>query len=514
MSVRTQHPQYALYSDKWQRCRDVVAGQDAVHAAGVRYLPMLKDQDMVAYRAYVQRAPFFNASARTIDGLSGMLFRLPPKVKVNDAVAEYLKDITLTGDNLNVFALKVALEVLGVGRVGLLVDYPQVDTPNMTQADALTQNLRPSITLYSAETILNWQTRLIKNKTTLSMVVLEEVTAAGAKDEFTPLTEKTYRVLDLDPALNDTYRVRRFRVNQSTGEDEQIGGVVYPKQRGKTLDFLPFYFIGVYGTSWEVSDPPLLDMVDMNLSHYRLSASYEHGLFFTAIPTPVVAGYTPKENEKLYIGSTSAWVFSDASAHASYLEFTGNGLTTVKTALDDKKAEMAVLGARMLEQQKRSVETAEVAAIHRSSEQSLLATIAQTISIAFQAALQAFSDWAGATGEVVFDLNRDFYPIPMSAQTLSGLIMAWLQGGISKQTLFEQLKQGEIISQDLEFEDEEARIRDENPDLTGAGTGAVEPLPAAAPPAQPQTINITIPKGSGTRTVTTPDGKEYVIKEA
>lgn len=135
---------------------------------------------------------------------------------------------------------------------------------------------------------------------------------------------------------------------------------------------------------------------------------------------------------------------------------------------------MAVLGARMLEAQKKGVESAEVAGIHRAGENSLLAGIAQAISLGLTAALQTFSNWAGGSGTVMVALNRDFFPAPMSAQDLTALVMSWQQGAISKQTLFDNLQAGQIISEGTTFEAEEVRINDQL--ITG-------PAPAAPPAA-------------------------------
>src|SRR5687767_1970413 len=122
--VQSQHPEYIHFLPKWERCRDVAAGQDAVHGAGAKYLPRLKDQEDPEYDAYKMRAVFFNATWRTIDGLRGMIFRRPPKVEVPASVEELLKDVDLQGTPFELFASKTVEEVLTVGRVGILVDYP------------------------------------------------------------------------------------------------------------------------------------------------------------------------------------------------------------------------------------------------------------------------------------------------------------------------------------------------------------------------------------------------------
>jgi hypothetical protein len=456
---------------RWRRCRDVTTGQDAVHAAGEAYLPKLKDQDDKEYRAYLGRATFYNATWRTVAGLVGMLFRQPPKLEVPPVVEPLLDDVTMSGVPFLLFAESVCEEAMKLGRVGILVDYPEASVVNMTMADAAAQNLRPMMQLYRAEAIINWKVARVDNVWQLVMVVLREHEAISI-DEFTQKYEDRYRVLDL---IDRRYRVRMFKRD---GAADVLLSEVYPFMGGKPLNFIPFTFLGTDDVTPEVDDPPLIDLVNVNLSHYRNTADLEHGAHFTGLPTPWIAGWQPDAaGEKLYIGSSSAWTFKSKDAKAEFLEFKGEGLKTLVDLIDDKELQMSVLGARMLEPQKRGVEAAETVAVHRKGEESMLSSAAQAISLGVERALEWFAYWAGAgeDAEVTFELNRDFYPQAMTPQELTALVGAWQSGAISDQTLFDNLKQGEVISEDVKFEDERARIANSAPKLAPVLTLPGEP---------------------------------------
>jgi len=474
MSVRSTHPQYDSYLPKWKRCRHAAEGQDSVHAAGTDYLPKLKDQSQDDYKAYRDRAVFFNATWRTLSGLSGMLFRKPPKIDCPSVTEALLDTVTEDGQPLGIFAREVVEECLMVGRTGVLVDYPEVDAATLTKADAAALNLRPTMAVYRAENIINWKQAVIANRRVLTMVVLEEE-CETPKDEFESTCETRYRVLDLVRGEKGmTYRIRVFKCDEQTKADTQIGQDVFPTMSGAKLDFIPFYFLSADDTGVTPDDPPMIDLVDLNLSHYRVTADYEHGCHFTGLPTGYITGYTKTEGEKIYLGSQKMMIFPGPEVKVGFLEFSGAGLGSLQANLERKEAQMAVLGARMLEAQKKGVESAEVAGIHRAGENSLLAGIAQAISLGLTAALQTFSNWAGGSGTVMVALNRDFFPAPMSAQDLTALVMSWQQGAISKQTLFDNLQAGQIISEGTTFEAEEVRINDQL--ITG-------PAPAAPPAA-------------------------------
>jgi hypothetical protein len=83
--VNSTHAEYDAGAAAWSRARDVLAGEDAVKAAGERYLPRLDSQNDEEYFAYRNRASFFNATSRTAEGYSGLIFRRPPFVRTPEA---------------------------------------------------------------------------------------------------------------------------------------------------------------------------------------------------------------------------------------------------------------------------------------------------------------------------------------------------------------------------------------------------------------------------------------------
>jgi hypothetical protein len=465
-TVDTQHKDYAKMVNKWKRCRDTVSGQDAVHDAGETYLPKLKDQTADAYEAYKLRTQFFNAVWRTISSLSGMIFRKPPVINVASSIEELLNDVTMSGVNFQIFAQQTAIEILTSGRMGILVDYPAQSVEGMTAADAAKLNLRPTMQKYNAETIINWKVGRIGNRSVLTQVVLTE-DFSEAENEFVEKTETRYRVLDL---FENKYRVRVFRIDENK-EDELVSEVI-PLMSGNPLDYIPFYFIGIDDTTPAVDDPPLIDIVDVNLDHYRLDADYKHGLHFTGLPTLFISGYTPEnKGDKLYIGSPVCNALPDPAAKAYFVEFTGQGLQAIKEAKEADEQQMAILGARLLTSEKKDTETAQTAQIHRAGESSILSAIAQTISIGLTNALNTFSAWAGSPGKWSVTLNQEFLPPEMTPQELAGILQAWQAGmpGFSDQGVFDLLQKREVIAPDVTLEDELSNIDNKQipkPDMT------------------------------------------------
>lgn len=466
-TVETQHKDYQRMLPKWQRCRDCVSGQDAIHDAGETYLPRLTDQSDDDYKAYKNRAQFYNCFWRTVAALSGMMFRKNPIVECSDNIAEMLNDVNLSNITFDVFAYQIAIEIMTTGRVGVLIDYPNQQVQGMTLAEASRLNLRPTMQQYRAETVINWRVKRINNVNKLVLLVLTEDLVTIEGDGFIEKYETVYRVLDL---VDDSkYRVRLYRVNDKK-ENEQIGDDLYPLMNGKPLDFIPFIFIGIDDTTPPVDEPPLIDLADVNIAHYRLDADHKHGLHFTGLPTPVISGYThPEGSSDLYIGSTAAWVFPDPNAKAAYLEFTGQGLTAIKEEKESLVGQMAILGARLLASEKKATETAQTAQIHRAGESSVLSAIANTISSGLTWALNVFSQWGGSNDECSVTVNQEFMPPEITSQELATWLQAWQQGapGFSDQGLFDLLQKRELIAAGTTLEDEQERISSKEPRLMG-----------------------------------------------
>lgn len=474
MPVDTKHKDYIEKAPAWQLMRDAYAGQRAIHKGAETYLPMLSGEKPADYLKRQARACWYNATYRTIEGLVGMLFRKEPVFKVSPGTKKHLEDVTKGGQPASMFAKQVAEEYEITGRVGVLTDYPAGVATDMTVAQAEQLNIRPNWALYQAEDILNWSHAWVVNKLQLVRVVLRESAELPvAGDEFATTTELRYRVLDI---FGGIYRQRMYR-KDANGDDEQIGSDLFPLMNRQNMREIPFEVIGD-------GLPPLEDLAHVNVSHYQTTADLEHGAHKTALPQPWIAGIeatTDRETGhavplEFTIGGGDAWTFPNPATTVGMLEYTGQGLASLENRLVVKQQHMAVLGARMLEEQKRGVESGEAAGIHRSGEQSTLQAQADVLSLGMTRPLRWFDQWSGGTGgdEVTVAFNKDFFPMRLDAQSLTAIVAAWQAGAMSNEEKFYNFQKGGIVSDGTDFETEETRIAQRPPALS-------TPTPAAPP---------------------------------
>lgn len=487
MPVNSPHSEYTANLEKWNRARAVLGGEDAVKNGGVLYLPKLSDQDTDDYESYKARAVFFNATARTVDSFVGMIYRKDPTVEAPDTITELEKDITLQGQSFYDYGKAVVREVIGMGRSGTLIDWSDEEE-------------RPYVCNYTAEQIINWRTRRVGGRTVLGLVVLKETVAAdemlpdapdqtnsqAPPQQMAPNVVNHYSYTgpaassasngadDFAPELIDQFRVLRLNYDGTTarysveiwrrtngkpdGDFSKVEEII-PTRKGQPIDAIPFVFHGPNNVLSNCDKIPVEDIISINLSHYRTSADLEHGRHWTGLPTPFISGVD--QNVKIVLGSQTAITSTHPEAKATFLEFKGEGLKALETAIAEKEHQMSVLGARMLEQPKKAAETVEVMQMKQTGEQSSLMQIAFTVGESFELIIRWALYWMGTadsafedTEDVTVELNSDFNMADMDPALVTALVGAYMAGTLTLESLVSRFKQADIIPAERSVQDE------------------------------------------------------------
>jgi hypothetical protein len=417
MGAISMHPAYGAAAPQWSRARDVLAGEDAVKAAGEKYLPRLDSQNDEEYAAYKARASFFGATARTLEEYLDLVFRRAPVVGVGEgkSLEPFVGDCDLWGLDFVRYARRAISEVLSVGRGGSLVLWDE-------------SAKRPCVSFWRTEDIVNWTVERVGQTATLVQVALRD----GGR----------VRVVKLDgtACVQELWR--------QDGEVWLLDESVAPKRDGVALPFIPFVFHGPRNTRPEPDRLPLADIITANLDHYRLDADYKHGLHFAALPTAWVSGFD--KGATLRIGSSAAWVSDAADASAGFLEFSGAGLAHIERAMERVERRMALLGARMLEATSVAA-NGLTAPADAPRELCGLGNVVASLNQSLRRVLQ-LAHWWIEGGErvseapgVAFTMNTDLGARAISGESLTAVVAAWRAGAISRESMLEVLKRGEIL---------------------------------------------------------------------
>ena len=427
------------------------------------YLPRPSGMNDNDFSDYKTRAQFFNAVGRTLDGLAGMLNRKPCIVNVPKGMEKYLDNVDGKGHSFSQFVDMVCKDSLITGWGGLLVDMPQSDN-TVSQADFEKNGLYAYMVYYKAEAITKYLWKEKGRFNNLKYVILKEPTEVETEGTFNTEIKDYWRVLQLDES---------GKYKQSLYNDLLVPVFeTFPKWKQGTFSEIPFYFTSV---NTEPEEPMLSDLVNVNLSHYRKSADYENGLHWTGVATPYERGWLPETKydekgneiaqEPMKLGGTQFLYFPPGTEQVGYLEFSGNGLGQISQAMDKDEERMAILGARIIAQQKKGVEAAETAKIHNAAENSVLASFANNMSKTFSKALRYYLMLTTGKDipqeDVSVHINTDYDVSTMSPAELTALVSLWQSGGIAKSDLFRNLKEGEILDADRKIDEMNEEIEEE-----------------------------------------------------
>lgn len=452
MPVDTKNKQYLEREDDWRMVDDLLEGEKAVKAAGTAYCPRLSGQTVPEYNEYLERGSFYNAFSRTVSGLVGAVTRKDPQVEIDDEMTAMFEDITLGGKSFVEVVKQTAREVIAYGAFGIYVDWSEEDQ-------------RPYWALYPVRNIINWKYENVGGSQRLALLVLKE-SYEEAVDEFEMRSVEQLRVIRLVEGSVSVELWRRGEKDRDFRKVEEGEAKVL----GRSLEEIPFVFFGESTKAITVAKPPLMDLARLNVKHWQVSVDYFHGLHYCALPTPWAAGW-PKE-AKLYVGPKKAWVTENPEAKCGFLEFTGQGLTAVAGSLDKLEKQMAVMGARLLEEQKAGVEAAEAIELRQSGDLSTLSSIVMTVEEGIIKAINFMATWMSkASLKFKVELNRDFVSDKLQAQDIIALLQAVQAGYISHETFLYNLKMGEILPPGKSIEDEKLLIQSEPKKQVPGGFG-------------------------------------------
>ena len=443
MAINNPHPNYEATKSKWFLVRSVI------DSAAQSFIRTVDSKDEARSKTYIQNAILTNFTSLTREGLTGLVFRRDPKIEIPDELQYLLDDAVGDDRGLMQLAKQSLGEVMITGRHGLLVDFPR-SKGGVSIAD--TENLKAHIIPYKAENIINWNIERVDGKAVIKFIVLHEPTLELVDDFDWALKDK-YRLLKLDDEGNYYQAIY--------DENLDIEDFVYPLDKdGNNLKEIPFSFVGSEDNNEEMDKAPLLDLATLNIGHYRNSADYEESVFVVGQPSLFISSDwgVQEFNEALpngvKIGARQGH-FVGPNGNAYFLQANANQLSA--EAMRDKLKQAAFIGARLISEP-GGRETAEGVKIRFSSQNSALHTIVMNEDDAIEKSLK-FCTWfmGGDSENIIFKLNREFYPETADPQLIAQNIMLYQNAVISREEFRDDLKQKNVIDidkTDEEFEEE------------------------------------------------------------
>lgn len=462
--VSNQHLLFQSHLDDCIKMRTVFEGDKAIKKNAETYVPKNKGVDKADYNAIIQRSVFENFTEATAKGISGLIFAKEPTVSV-PASLEILKENIDMDDNTIVdLSQNIVNELMEVGRCGLLIDVPNIDTTGMTkpQTDAL--NIRAFTKLYKSETIINWRYESINSVNKLTLLVLHEVYEDWT-DDFTAEYKNRYRVYKL---INNICNVAVYEEKDKTFIATMEFKPVMANR--KTINYIPFIPLTYKNISIVPVKPPLMDIADININYYGVAVERRNVVHFVGNPFFMGKGINTRDDKgnalTIALGSSIAQIFQEVNADMKIVETQGTGLSFNESYLNDCKVTMAALGARLLVDDAKAQISENTMQMKTAGYRATIMQIANTASRAITQALKIIAEWEGQNhDEVKLELNTDYNLSEMDAQTITALVQAWQTGAIRQEDMFKKLQKGEIIESEISFDDYKSNLEVASPTL-------------------------------------------------
>jgi len=445
---------------------DFRGGREAIMTNKENYISKLSEQDDPQYKAMVEMAPVYILYPRVVDGFVGTVFAKSPileGVEFDDKMIEQNKNVDLLGNSLDKYSEVIVKNVMENGFCGTMNDYSK-------------QLNRPFLRFIKPEQFVTFRTNSDDGYPKFEQFIFKEtIEIADDDNEFDSVIKDQYTVLDLAPNPKNknkfNYRVRIFLtvtvkdVLKGTASEKMVlKSENFPIKNTKYFDSIPIKIHGVESNNFTVEKSLIQDISDMNVSVFQRTVDQVYMLHWTALPTPWTTGCDSDEAPTT-IGPSKVWHIENPDAKVGMLEFTGSSARAHQDFIENLLYIMATTGAQILKKEGVSRETATSVLVRTGQQTSLISTMVKNTSGQIQDSLEVYLDWSKVTTtkEFNYKLNDDFIKVDMEPNAQIALVKSWLDGVISHETVFDKMKEGELIKANRTFDDELAAIKKNPP---------------------------------------------------
>lgn len=496
LGLSNKHPNFVARETDWTIMRDAYGGERYVKDKAFSYLPATGSMEregigtgqpgLKMYQAYLTRAVYHELVQPSVMAMLGVMHHKDATIELPSALEPLRKRATFNGESLHWLLQKINEEQMLMGRYGIMPDI----------ADGAKASDLPYIVGYCTEHIPNWDSTRSFDQSgmrKLKFVVLDE-SAYVRRTGLAWNTIKRYRVLVCAEEVEDLWKIGGLDTG-ATGY--YAAGVEHtdvvapseftqPQLGGKTLDQIPFVFIGPRDLVPEPDKPPFMPMARLALAIYRTEADYRQAGFMQGQDTLVIKGQHQNPDGTTTQPSVGAFgaIFlpADAGAEAKYIGAESDGMDQLEHMIQNDFKRAAQLGAQLLTERGNEAESGEALNIRVASRTATLTTVAKCGAAGLERALRIIAEWKGADPDkVLVKPNLDFADAEAQAQDLVYMMTAKSQGlKLSHRSIHNWMKNNDFTSMTFEEEEEECKQEEPmTPMVPGAKRG-VPGKPAAA----------------------------------
>lgn len=467
--VEKRHESWTRQRKAVKRNRDVTSGPEAVRQGRETYLPRLSGHSRTAqgnalYEAFWRQGWCPPFAGRTLENLVALATSHEAQILPADDEWVRTRAARITGALRRVTCQDLikrgVSEVMTTGVYGYFVDYGVPTRPAAVAAEgAADPGRRFFIRPYIFESIINWGEWEIGGWSYPWIVLLENVKVFDPAEPFSNRSEPLYLVLAIDPETGFYYQQQCrsipgsktlqpiVRLDGANATDEH--GRFFPLRDNVPLSEIPFFWAGVKDNDSELDPPPITGLCEVALQMYFRRTSRNNALSTSENPTFITKGNIKSKTGKsgeLEMGAGAVIQF-DENGDAKFVGLE-NTLAASDTELDRLFREAVAEGARLLEVEKRAVESAET---HKGRKEGQVSTVGAVLANVCRALSDAFTFgawWEGRADGFKVEVKPDssMGELSMSPEDAEKWAQLWILGAITYEELRVKLAQGGAVA--------------------------------------------------------------------
>jgi hypothetical protein len=478
----TPSAEVAAMAEPWALVTSLMGGTVAMRKAGATYLWKNQVESVEAFNARLARSTLYEAFKRAVVSMAARPFSEAVKFgeDMPEPVRELCDDIDLEGRDLQAFGHQSFEVAMAYGLSHILVEYPTV-TGVQTLAEQRAIGARPYWVHIDPKNVLGWRSERIRGVQTLTQLRLKECVTEPAGKWGEQQVEQI-RVFDrivtrdaVGQIATDTTIWTTYRKSEKGDEwEEHDSGPV-------SIGVIPLATVYTKRTGWMTAEPPLMGLAHLNVEHWNSGSVQSNLLRFAR--TPILYGAGWAEGTTITIGASAAVTNDDPAAKLAYVEHSGAAIGAGQESIDKLEQRMSVMGMELLVS-KPGTKTATEANIDTDESTSALQAMVNNLEDSLGQALQFSAMWLGLEEGGSIELDGDF--TSMDPLDLPALVQAKVAGGIiSGETVFRSMQTRGLVDEEIEWEDEQARIAAETTAMVETEGKKVEATTMAAAKAAP-----------------------------
>jgi hypothetical protein len=445
--------------EDWAIVDPLMGGTRAMREAGTALLPKWPKEENEDYQNRLKLSTLFPAYSETVKNNTGRVFAEP--IVLGDDVSEpmqaYAENIDRQGNNLQVWAQSFFTVALSHGLCHVLAEYPKTtdEAGNpviLTKADEQAAKVRPYAVMVRPQQVLGWRSSSVDGEHVLTQFRYME---SVEEDDGAFGTKCISQIRVLEPGKWSTYR-------ETESAEKRKEWTLF--ESGTTsLMHIPLSTLYTGRTGYMTAKPPLLELAHLNVKHWQSQSDQDNILHVARVPMLSISGIDD-DTWELKVGTANATKLPK-DGKMEWVEHTGASIEAGRTSLIDLEDQMRVAGAKLLQKDKQAVKTATQAEEEAAQEMSPLQTMAGQLEDTLDQLLQFFAEFTGEQegGHVQVHGNFDVDFAPET--TLPLLLNMASQGRLSDETLFSEMQRRNVVSGDIKWEEESAKIASQGPSL-------------------------------------------------